>query len=185
MPSNSAARQRLYLLPLLVAGLVSCNHAHHASDPDPSEGQALRAPVPADAASELGRSVKIEKITLASGLVIEDLVSGSGDLCLPDARVLVRYTCRLENGVLADSSGDEAVELDLPRMIRGWQEGLPGMRVGGKRRLTVPAELGYRSRSVKDADGTEIIPPNSTLIYDIDLFALVPPGSRPASNAGQ
>ena len=119
--------------------------------------------------------MKIDQITLGSGLVIEDLVVGSGDLCLPDSRVRVRYTCRLPTGELVDSSGDSSVALHLPRMIRGWQEGLPGMRVGGKRRLTVPPNLGYGSRSVRDAAGNEAIPPNSTLIYEINLLGLTEP----------
>jgi FKBP-type peptidyl-prolyl cis-trans isomerase len=59
-------------------------------------------------------------------------------------------------------------------MIRGWQDGLPGMRVGGKRRLTVPPDLGYGSRPLKNAQGVVVIPPDSTLEYDIDLLGIVP-----------
>lgn len=141
------------------------------------------AETPAAATHEPDRSPKIEKFTLASGLVIEDVIAGTGDMCLPDSIVRVRYTCMLA-GDEVDASGDQSVELHLPRMIRGWQDGLPGMRVGGKRRLTVPPDLGYGSRSVKDAQGAEVIPPGSVLVYEIDLLGLVTSPADAAVSGG-
>jgi FKBP-type peptidyl-prolyl cis-trans isomerase len=144
---------------------TACNRQRdQGSDAAASTGQSDPQP---------SRPVKIDQITLGSGLVIEDLIVGAGDMCLPDSHVRVRYTCRVPTGEIVDSSGDGSVELHLPRMIRGWQEGLPGMRVGGKRRLTIPPHLGYGSRSVRDAEGNEAIPPDSTLVYEINLLGLV------------
>ncbi len=105
----------------------------------------------------------------ASGLVVEDRVVGSGKTAAPGRRVSVHYEGFLEDGTKFDSSVDRGrpfeIELGKNRVIKGWEEGLPGMRVGGRRRLTIPAALGYGARG---AGGK--IPPNSTLIFEIELL---------------
>lgn len=138
-------------------------------------GQAT--PAPGDAGASVERTVKIDSVTLGSGLVIEELAPGAGEMCLPNSWMRVRYVCRLPDGTQVDSSGSETLVLHLPRMIRGWQDGLPGMRVGGKRRLTVPAALGYGSRPMKDGQGNVVIPADSDLVYEVDLFGIEPPPS--------
>ncbi len=115
---------------------------------------------------------KIDRVTLASGLVIEEMRRGSGEMCVPDATVQVRYSCRVLDGAEFDSTGAEAIEYDLRDMIRGWQEGLPGMLVGGVRRLTVPAELGYGARELKDSAGKVLAPANSVLVYEVELVGV-------------
>jgi FKBP-type peptidyl-prolyl cis-trans isomerase FkpA len=161
--------RRLFVYLSATLALAAC-HKPQRADNTPAE-QPAGAELDKDR-----RSPHIERVTLASGLVIEDLQIGSGDICLPDSKVRVHYTCHLPDApTVVDSSGDEPVELLLPRMIRGWRDGLPGMKVGGRRRLTVPPDLGYGSRSVKDAKGNEVIPPGSTLVYEIDLLGLVAP----------
>lgn len=152
-------------------------------------GQAPEAPSPEPARittqEDIPPPVQINQVTLANGLVIEDLGTGAGEMCLPGATVRVRYTCRLPDGRVVDGSGPTPVSLSLKRMILGWQDGLPGMRVGGKRRLTVPPSLGYGSRSVRDARGDEVIPPDSTLEYEIDLLGLEPaPASAAPTTSG-
>ena len=109
-----------------------------------------------------------EKITTESGLVIIDLIVGDGDEAIPGKNVTVDYTGTLENGNQFDSSIGRApfpFPLGAGRVIKGWEEGVSGMKVGGKRKLIIPPELGYGSRAMGNA-----IPPNSTLIFEVDLL---------------
>lgn len=102
-----------------------------------------------------------------SGLIIEDLKMGDGPDCMPNSVITVRYHGTLVNGEPFDTTrGKAAAEFPLDRLIRGWREGLPGMKVGGIRRLTVPAALAYGDRQ------KGIIPPNSDLIFSIELVAV-------------
>ena len=107
-------------------------------------------------------------IKTASGLQIEELVVGTGATAASGQKVSVHYTGWLTNGNKFDSSKDrgEAFEFGLGRgqVIRGWDEGVQGMKVGGKRKLTIPPELGYGSRGAG-----EVIPPNATLVFEVEL----------------
>jgi len=112
----------------------------------------------------------VAEIETESGLKYEDLVAGDGEVATgAGCTVTVHYTGWLEDGAKFDSSldRDEAFEFPLAvgYVIPGWDEGVTGMRVGGKRRLTVPAALGYAERG---AGG--VIPPNATLIFEIELL---------------
>jgi len=106
--------------------------------------------------------------TTASGLKIEDLVVGTGATAENGKTVSVHYTGWLTDHTKFDSSYDRGqplpVTLGQGQVIRGWEEGLIGMKVGGKRRLTIPPDLGYGSRG---AGG--VIPPNATLIFEVEL----------------
>jgi hypothetical protein len=106
-----------------------------------------------------------------SGLQYIDLVEGTGDSPTPGARVTVHYTGTLENGTKFDSSVDRnepfEFQIGVGRVIRGWDEGVMTMKVGGKRKLVIPAELGYGARG---AGG--VIPPNATLIFDVELLGV-------------
>ncbi|MCU7906948.1 MAG: FKBP-type peptidyl-prolyl cis-trans isomerase [Candidatus Thiodiazotropha sp. (ex Epidulcina cf. delphinae)] len=111
-----------------------------------------------------------EKIT-DSGLQYEDLSEGSGSLATAGQRVTVHYTGWLKDGDKFDSSLDRNQPFDFTlgkgMVIRGWDEGVAGMKVGGKRRLTIPPQLGYGSRG---AGG--VIPPNATLVFDVELLGV-------------
>jgi FKBP-type peptidyl-prolyl cis-trans isomerase FkpA len=110
-------------------------------------------------------------IKTASGLVIEDLVVGNGATAAGGQRVSVHYTGWLQNGNKFDSSKDrgQAFMFSLGRgeVIRGWDEGVNGMKVGGRRKLTIPPDLGYGARG---AGG--VIPPNATLLFEVELLAV-------------
>jgi len=106
-----------------------------------------------------------------SGLKYEDLEMGNGDTAEAGQQVTVHYTGWLEDGRKFDSSLDRndpfQFKLGMGMVIKGWDEGVAGMQVGGKRKLTIPADLGYGERG---AGG--VIPPNATLIFDVELLAV-------------
>ena len=110
-------------------------------------------------------------IKTPSGLGIEDIVVGSGAAASAGQRVSVHYTGWLTNGTKFDSSKDRGqpfmFSLGAGEVIRGWDEGVSGMKVGGKRKLTIPPDLGYGARG---AGG--VIPPNATLLFEVELLAV-------------
>ena len=107
--------------------------------------------------------------TTPSGLVIEELVVGEGAEAKPNLMAVVHYTGWLTDGTKFDSSYDRNDPFVFPLaqhyVIPGWDEGVQGMRVGGKRKLTIPPELGYGARG---AGG--VIPPNATLVFEVALI---------------
>jgi peptidylprolyl isomerase/FKBP-type peptidyl-prolyl cis-trans isomerase FkpA len=110
------------------------------------------------------------KQTLAGGLVIQDLAVGKGEEAVVGRTVAVHYVGKFPDGTKFDSSYDRGRPLDFPLgggvMIKGFDLGIPGMKVGGKRQLTIPSELAYGAR------GGGPIPPNATLVFDVELVAL-------------
>ena len=112
-----------------------------------------------------------EKIT-DSGLKYEDTVLGTGEEAKAGQRVSVHYTGWLENGTKFDSSKDRNQPFDFNlgagQVIRGWDEGVAGMQVGGTRKLTIPSQLGYGA-----AGAGGVIPPNATLIFEVELLAIL------------
>ncbi len=107
-----------------------------------------------------------------SGLKYEDLSEGSGGVANSGDRVEVHYTGWLDSGERFDSSHDRAQAfsfiLGRGQVIRGWDEGVVGMRIGGKRKLTIPPQLGYGRTG---AGG--VIPPNATLVFEVELLGIV------------
>jgi FKBP-type peptidyl-prolyl cis-trans isomerase FkpA len=112
-----------------------------------------------------------EPVTTTSGLTYEDIEAGTGATAQSGQKAKVHYTGWLTNGQKFDSSKDRnepfEFKLGAGQVIKGWDEGVVGMNVGGKRRLTIPPALGYGARG---AGG--VIPGNAQLIFEVELLGL-------------
>ncbi|MCW2743418.1 MAG: peptidyl-prolyl isomerase, FKBP-type peptidyl-prolyl cis-trans isomerase FkpA [Blastococcus sp.] len=105
----------------------------------------------------------------ANALQIEDLQVGTGDEATAGRPVTVHYRGTLTNGTKFDASYDRGepftFHLGAGQVIKGWDQGVAGMKVGGKRKLTIPPALGYGARGAGN-----VIPPNSTLVFEVELL---------------
>lgn len=112
-----------------------------------------------------------EPQTTEDGLIIEDIECGDGEEAVKGQLITVHYTGTLEDGTKFDSSKDRdqpfQFVLGAGMVIKGWDEGFAGMKVGGQRKLTIPPEMGYG-----EAGAGGVIPPNATLIFDVELLAV-------------
>ena len=110
--------------------------------------------------------IKREAVTTESGLQYKALITGKGRKPGPRSKVRVHYRGLLLNGVTFDSSfdEDEPVKMSLKNVIKGWQEGIPLMPAGSVFVFLIPPELAYGTK------GSDLIPPNATLIFEIELF---------------
>jgi FKBP-type peptidyl-prolyl cis-trans isomerase FkpA len=108
----------------------------------------------------------------AAQLIVEEVKAGSGDVAVKGKIVSVHYTGRLTDGTKFDSSLDRGQPIQFAlgtgRVIKGWDQGIDGMKVGGKRKLTIPPHLAYGERGTPGGP----IPPNATLVFDVELTAV-------------
>lgn len=109
-------------------------------------------------------------ITLSNNKSMSENVAKAGD------HVFVNYTGTLENGTKFDSSYDRGAPFDfivgVGQVIKGWDEGIVGMKVGEKKHLVIPPEKGYGAQQITDATGAVIIPANATLVFDVELVSI-------------
>ena len=114
-----------------------------------------------------------QAIQTASGLEYVEIVEGTGRRPKAGESVSVHYTGWLKSGTKFDSSRDRGQPLVFPigrgRVIKGWDEGVGSMKVGGKRKLIIPAHLGYG-----DSGAGGVIPPGATLIFEVELVGIEP-----------
>ena len=150
-------------LGLNISGCTKCNKdagtqpaAGTSATTDSAKPADAAPPAPAPA-SENGK------------LEFTDEVAGTGDEAVDGKKVTVHYTGTLQNGTKFDSSLDRnspfTFTLGAGQVIQGWDQGVKGMKVGGKRKLTIPAHLGYGDRGVGG-----VIPPNSILLFEVELL---------------
>lgn len=161
------------LLAVLMLGAAACSPSPEAGDATP-EASATQGAAPTqeaampDAAGPDAVELGPDAVTTDSGLRYEDLVTGEGQEATRCSVATVHYDGRLVDGTPFDSSRQRgepfAFVVGGQRVIKGWDEGVAGMRVGGTRRLVVPPDLGY------GAAGQGSIPPNATLVFDVELL---------------
>jgi FKBP-type peptidyl-prolyl cis-trans isomerase len=113
----------------------------------------------------------VKEVIVAGKLQVEDVVVGTGAEASQGKVVSVHYTGWLTDGKKFDSSKDRGQPFQFPlgggQVIQGWDQGVQGMKVGGKRKLTIPPELGYGAQG---AGG--VIPPNATLVFEVELLGV-------------
>ena len=119
----------------------------------------------------VGHAAEEAMVKTPSGLQYTDLVVGQGRVAHAGETATVHYTGTLVDGTKFDSSKDRnnpfSFKLGAGRVIKGWDEGVEGMKIGGTRKLVIPAQLGYGARGAGST-----IPPNATLIFEVELLDL-------------
>ncbi len=148
--------------------LIGCTPAPPASTATPAASPvAANSPVAATT-PEVEATPIAPPVTSKTGLKYEVFKKGEGAVAEKGKKVFVHYTGRLTDGTKFDSSLDRGVPIDFPlgggRVIPGWEEGIEGMKVGEKRKLTIPSDLAYGDRG-----SPPVIPPKATLIFDVEL----------------
>lgn len=155
-----ASKKIFLLLVAVVLVVAGCGGGDDGGNADSGDGGG-------DVAAESG-DCPTEPTTTDSGLVIEEIECGDGEEAQKGDTLEVHYEGRLEDGTKFDASRDHGSTFEFQvgagQVIQGWDEGLIGMKIGGKRKLTIPPELGYGAAGAPPA-----IPPNSTLVFEIEL----------------
>jgi len=155
------------LLALLVVAALGCQQSQSGStSSSTTTSSASETPAPSTTPSTAPAA---GEVTMPNGLKYVDLKVGDGTLAESGKTVVVHYTGWLTDNTKFDSSVDRgepfSFQLGAGQVIRGWDEGVKGMRVGGKRKLTIPPDLGYGERGAGGA-----IPPNATLVFDVEVL---------------
>lgn len=171
-------RPAAHVVWIAIAALVGCGGGQETALEEPGEAEAVAetgsttAPAPTPVATEYAAELEVSLDDMrrtASGLYVRDGREGEGEEATAGDTVVVHYTGWLPNGMQFDSSRDRgepfAFVLGEGRVIPGWEEGVTGMRVGGRRRLVIPPDLGYGPIGAGD-----VIPPDATLVFDVELL---------------
>jgi FKBP-type peptidyl-prolyl cis-trans isomerase len=151
--------KRVFALVAVVGLCVGCSGGNSGKGAEPKTS------------SDNAQASSAEVVTTASGLKYQVLQAGTGEVAKAGQNVSVHYTGWLTNGQKFDSSVDRGqpfqFALGAGQVIRGWDEGVAGMKVGEKRKLTIPPQLGYGAGGAGN-----VIPPNATLVFDVELLGV-------------
>ena len=163
------SRPTYWLAALAIIALAGCQQGKSGeSTPPPSTSPTTRQ----SAQPAAPQATAVKEVTTSSGLKYQDLVVGNGPMAEEGTQVEVNYTGWLTDGTKFDSSYDPGRQplpftIGAGMVIRGWDEGVKGMRVGGKRKLTIPADLAYGERGYPP-----VIPANSTLVFEVEFVSV-------------
>ncbi len=153
---------------LVVAAVVVYERKQNNSATVPPAGVVEQGSTASSTGSVVSQS---KPITMANGLIIEDVKIGTGAEAVKGALISVHYVGTLVDGKKFDSSRDRGEPFQFPlgqgMVIQGWEQGFEGMKIGGVRKLTIPPDLGYGAQG---AGG--VIPPNATLKFEVELLAV-------------
>lgn len=155
---------------MLRLALISCAALMLAGCFATSDTEAPEAAMPPPATQQQMAQAPAAPAATRDGVTRLDLKIGSGAEARSGQRVRVHYTGKLTNGTTFDSSVGKApftFALGAGQVIKGWDLGVAGMKVGGQRRLTIPPDFGYGSRGAPP-----VIPPNATLVFDVELLGI-------------
>jgi hypothetical protein len=178
----------LALIPITAVAVTACGYPdpYSSTGPVANESPGASAAVsPSPGTDDFNAGAGLSVITFPDGLKYIDLQVGDGAAAQKGDNVTVQYTGWLSTGTMFDSSrqpGREpfTVQIGQGQVIAGWDEGIPGMKVGAKRKLIIPPALGYGTAGQTDqTTGTVVIPPNATLVFEVELLS-VAPGPSPS-----
>lgn len=182
-------RSLLTVLTVAAFAATACGYADPYASTGPVANESpgpSSSPVVTPGTDDFNAGAGLPVITFPDGLKFIELKVGDGDAAKKGDNVTVQYTGWLSTGGTPfDSSRNPGrtaftVQLGAGQVIPGWDEGIPGMKVGGKRKLIIPPALGYGSQGQSDPNtGAVIIPGNATLVFEVELIA-VAPGPSPS-----
>lgn len=165
------------ILPLLVClGVAACGGDHKTDTAKPADTTttAMTPPPAPGSGTTFAPSLGVDLASMTktpSGLAYKDTKVGTGPVAKAGQTATVQYTGWLPDGTKFDSSRDRNEPFNFPlgggRVIKGWDEGVAGMKVGGRRLLVIPPDLGYGAQGASGA-----IPPNATLVFDVELLGV-------------
>ena len=157
-----------WLAAMVGLALAGCQQPGTTENTTATTGTAATSAPSASAPATSGATEGQER-TLAGGLKVTDIKVGSGPMAESGSQVAVHYTGWLTDGSKFDSSLDRGQPISFAlgsgQVIRGWDEGLKGMRVGGKRKLTIPSSMAYGPEG-----RPPVIPPDATLVFEVELM---------------
>jgi len=177
-------RLLLAFIPLTALALAACGYPdpYASTPPIANESPGPSAPSrPSPGADDFNEGAGLPVITYPDGLKYIDLKVGTGDVVKSGDNITVQYTGWLSpSGKSFDTSrqpgrGPFIVQIGRGQVIEGWDEGIPGMKVGGKRKLIIPGSLAYKAKGQTDPQtGAVIIPPNATLVFTVEVLSTAP-----------
>jgi len=176
---RGAPRSVLALALTAAFALAACGYADPYATSGPVANESPGVVSPSPGADDFNAGNGLPVVTYPDGLKYIELTVGTGAVAHSNDTVTVQYTGWLSDGTKFDSSRDRGtpfpVDLNASpsQVIAGWVEGIPGMKVGGKRKLIIPAPLAYGAAGKQDPNtGAYVIPPNATLVFEIELLSL-------------
>ena len=159
------------LLALIATGCYQASTTQSAASSSAASTTNTPPAAVAPAEKPAGTATSAAEVLLPGGLKYTDLKVGDGDIAEAGLTATVHYTGWLTDGTKFDSSVDRnqpfPFRIGAGNVIRGWDEGVKGMRIGGKRRLTIPPDMGYGDRG-----SPPVIPPHATLVFEVELLGL-------------